>query len=307
MSPFDPEAGPFLNAHCHLELGHLRGAVPAGIDFVSWLEHIVSLKRESSPAASTGAAREGIGRLRQTGTAALFDIVSMYSSVEPLEEARRAGMNVLAFREMVEPEPQQAGDALVRTCGYRMEGLPWGLSPHAPYTVSGRLLQLTAEEARRKGRWLCIHAAETGEEVEMLVHGRGPLREFLQQFLPAEWKTPGMRPVEYLYECGCLGPRTLLAHVNHASGGELELLRQTGTAVVVCPGTHCWFGRGEFPLHRLLEAGVRVYLGTDSLASNEDLDMRREVRLAAELTPGVDPARIVALADARRAVDFLYV
>ncbi len=305
--PFDPEAGPFLNAHCHLELGHLRGAITPGLDFVSWLERLVQFKKESSLAASTEGAREGISLLRATGTDAICDVVSMYTSVEPLREASREGMKTLAFREILTPHPLLADEAVETAILQETAGVPWGLSPHAPHTTSAPLLRRAAREAREAGRWLCIHAAETGEEVEVMMAGTGPLREFGAEFYPADWSPPGMRPIEYLHECGCLGPRTLLAHVNHAADHEVELIRRTGTSVVVCPGAHCWFGRGEFPLRRLLDAGVRVYLGTDSLASNWDLDMRKEVRLAAELTPGVDPARIAALADARRAGDFISV
>lgn len=303
MTRFDPEGGPFLNAHCHLELGHLRGKVllPAGTGFVPWLQQIVTLKRTTDPAPSTEAARQGLARLRETGTTALLDIMSLGTSEGPLREAHGAGMQVLGFRELIAFESGQAADAVARTMELAAPGFPVGLSPHAPYTTSPALLREAARAARAARMPLCIHAAETAEEGEFLRHGTGPLRDFLDGALPEDWTPPGLGPIELLYECGCLGPGTLLVHVNHATGRELRLLAETGTRAVVCPGTHTWFGRGEFPLRRLMEAGVDVYLGTDSLASNENLDMAREIRLAVELTPGVDPMKIARLADAGRA------
>jgi len=187
-----------------------------------------------------------------------------------------------------------------------MAGLRHGLSPHAPYTTSPALLREAWHQAWRNHEFLCIHAAETPEETEMLLHGRGPLHDFLadMRVLPKNWKAPGLRPIPYLEQCGVLGAHTLLVHVNDATDEDLRILHHTQTHVVVCPGTHAYFGRGEFPLARLLSHGVRVLLGTDSLASNADLDMAREVRLATEFCPEIHPQMIEDLALIGHAGDY---
>jgi 5-methylthioadenosine/S-adenosylhomocysteine deaminase len=114
-----------------------------------------------------------------------------------------------------------------------------------------------------------------------------------------------MRPIAWLDACNCLGPRTLLVHCNDLNDEDIRRIRARGASVVVCPGSHVYFHRGEFPLARLHSAGVPVYLGTDSLASNEDIDMAREVDLAAQLTPQLPRSVVESLASADRAAPLL--
>ncbi|MBI1291159.1 amidohydrolase family protein [bacterium] len=301
---------PYLNAHCHLELSHLKGRLRGDRPFPEWLQDIVRLKMASTPEESAAGARSGLARLRETGTTVLFDILSMDTAHEAITEAE--GLRSILFREVAGFAPNEAemrlDAALLRqeARGALPPGAFHGLSPHAPYTVTPELFRLVADTARRRGQWLCIHAAEVAEETEMLRHGTGPMHDFLHRWLPSGWKPPGLRPIELLYEQSCLGPGTLLAHCNDVTDSDIELIRRTETRVVVCPGTHVYFGRGAFPLARLLAAGVRCYLGTDSLASNEDLDMAREVRLAFELCEKRIPLeQLEELASAGRAVDFL--
>jgi cytosine/adenosine deaminase-related metal-dependent hydrolase len=302
----------YLNAHCHLELTHLAGQLRGNRPFPDWLQDIVRLKIHSTAEQSAEGARRGLARLRETGTVALFDILSMDTSEEPITESVRSGaMRALLFREVAGFAPNEAALRLEAALLRQQAKAPlppgaWhALSPHAPYTVTRELLGLAAAASHSHGQWLCIHAAEVPEETEMLLHGTGPMRDFLHRWLPPLWKPPGLCPIELLMESGCLGSRTLLAHCNDVSDSDIELIRRSGASVVVCPGTHVYFGRGAFPLERLLAAGIPTYLGTDSQASNEDLDMGREVRLAFDLCEGRIPLeKLEALASADRADRF---
>lgn len=298
----------YFNAHCHLELGWLRGRIPPGLPFCDWLARVVAEKRLVDPAESAASAAHGLEELRRTGTTAVADVLSLDTSAAALAGAQ--DMVRVAFMELIEFAESRADAAVARGLD---RGSSWGggrsptvgLSPHAPYTTTGALLRGAAREAKVRGQWLCIHAAETPEETELLERGTGPMRELLARpIAESGWAPPLMRPIAWLDACGVLGPRTLLVHLNDATDEELRLIAARGCSAVVCPGTHVYFGRGEFPLGRLLEAGIRTYLGTDSLASNEALDMGREVRLAAELSPGLAVDRIRELAEARRVADF---
>lgn len=299
----------FFNAHCHLELGFLRGVIPPGLPFADWLREVVRHKRTARREDSAAAVAAGLFELRESGTQALLDIDSLGTAPGPL---RAVQMPAISFTEMIALDPAGAGSALAYARkrqefeGPLAPGQAFGLSPHAPYTTTPDLIRAAVAAAHETGQFLCIHAAETPEETELLVHGTGPLHAFLHDMkaLPDNWQPPGMRPIAILHACGALGPHTLLAHANDIDDDEVRLLAETGTRVVVCPGTHVYFQRGPFPLERLVEAGVSVYLGTDSLASNESLSMAREVELATGLAPGLSPAVIVGLADARRARDF---
>lgn len=299
----------FFNAHCHLELSHLRRAIPPGLPFVEWLGHIVRLKRGRPIAESRAAAAAGVREMRETGTGAVLDIDALGTGHEAL---KLSGFPAISFTEAIEFDPALGAWAVENALKRQKLGGPptaalrLGLSPHAPYTTTPRLLRAAADAAQERGQWLCIHAAEIPEETAMMLEGRGPLRDMLAGVgvLPPQWEAPGLRPVAYLAEMGVLGPRTLLAHLNDIDDDDLEILRETGTRAVVCPGTHVYFDRGPFPLERLLRAGVPTYLGTDSLASNTSLDMAKEIDLAAELSPGLDRAAIEHCAAWDRAADF---
>lgn len=291
----------WFNAHCHLELSHLRGAIPQGLGFVDWLERIVVLKRRGDRAQQVGAIRAALSELALHHTAGVMDIDSMGVAPQVLAES---GMPCVVFNEMIEFDPDRA-HAMIDQVAQRQQAVDlaawqrYGLSPHAVYTTTPALLIATHAAASRAHQWMCLHVAETSEETDFLVSGRGPLAEFLGDagVLPDDWKPPGVRPIPYLARLGMLGPRTLLVHLNEVDDNDLAIIARSRARAVVCPGTHAYFGRGAFPLSRLLGAGIRCYLGTDSLASNEALDMDREVDVAIQLAPDVDPDRIRRMAE----------
>jgi cytosine/adenosine deaminase-related metal-dependent hydrolase len=136
---------------------------------------------------------------------------------------------------------------------------------------------------------ITIHWAESPEEQQYLLYGEGPLAEFLG---PAP-RRPGLDLID---EAGLLGPRTSLVHGNYPAAGEPERLAAAGVSLVHCPGTHHFFGRDTFPLDLYRSAGVNLALGTDSLASNKALDMRREMALLRKAQPGLAPADVWCMA-----------
>ncbi|CAN5207323.1 hypothetical protein BH09SUM1_BH09SUM1_07640 [soil metagenome] len=298
----------YFNAHCHLELSHLGGKIPPGLPFVEWLAEIVRLKRATDPAESVAAARAALDEMHRGGTLALFDILSM--DIADVALAAQSTVRSLRFREVIEFQPADAAEALNDAAERQAAAPPaahsaHGLSPHSPYTCSAELLRASAAFARERNQWLCIHAAETAEEFEMFTKGTGALHDFLAPFLPDNWRAPGKTPIAFLDEVGCLGLKTLLVHCNEITDADIALIKNSEASVVLCPGTHVYFQRGDFPLVRLLDAGVPVYLGTDSLASNESLDMAREIDLAKDLSGGkISHGELQQLASPGRASRF---
>lgn len=297
----------YFNAHCHLELSALGGRIPRGLSFPEWLESLVLVRKQITNEELQEGITSAIDRMVSTGTTVVGDINASDIASSHLRGAARNGvLHVHFYHELLQFKEADAADAVTRALAWQSkpqgeDGVVEGLSPHSPYTTTALLLRKAAEAANRLNQWLCIHAAETVEEREMLVHGRGALRDFLAPFLDPNWKAPGTGPIQWLDACGCLGRNTLLVHCNDITDEDIALIQRRGASVVVCPGSHVWFDRGSFPLGRLLKAGIPVYLGTDSLASNEDLDMEREIQLACELSPDVDEKIIRSLAGADRA------
>jgi 5-methylthioadenosine/S-adenosylhomocysteine deaminase len=286
-----------VNVHTHLELTGLRGRVPQ-IDFFAWIQQVRRLKETLTPDAYLEAARQGVREAWRHGVTCVADTGT--SGASALALAQLGGRGVV-YQEAIAPRPEDAEEALGRllaTVDYlRAEVTPEviiGISPHAPYTVSHRLYQLIAGQARSGCLPVATHVAESPDEVAFVVTGEGPFAEL--------WRARGLAvargapsPVALLEELGLLGPDLLAIHVVQTDAVDLERLRRAGCAVAVCPRSNARHRHGEVPLARYLEAGIRVGLGTDSVASVDDLDLLAEARLAMRLAR-LDPDQALALA-----------
>lgn len=283
-----------VNAHAHLELSALRGVVPRGTPFPEWVLRFRDACRGWELVRWRASAALGRRRLVQTGTTSVGDVVSRWSL---LGWIRRRALRVRVYAELLEPREgadRRRWEDLRPVLEYFQDA---GVAPHAPYSVTPWLYRTACMWAREKGRPIMTHAAETHQELRILADGRGELARMLRALgapLPFP-RPPALRPIEYLGRLGVLGPTTNVVHANHLEDREIELLRAGRCTVTFCPGSHAWFGHRPHPLRRLLRAGVSVALGTDSWASNDDLDMRREMKLVRE-EYGVDPWDVLAMA-----------
>ncbi len=173
-----------------------------------------------------------------------------------------------------------------------------GLSPHAPYSLSRELFSKVLDLAKQSRCPVAMHLAETREELELLATGTGPLAELFTEW--GLWST-GQRaafrsPWEVLQQLSSL-PRVLVIHGNYLTPEELDFL--TGKdqfSVVYCPRTHSYFQHDRYPLAELLKRGIRVALGTDSRASNPDLNLLSEVRHVAQQHPEIAPTMLLEMA-----------
>src|SRR5260221_6943943 len=124
------------------------------------------------------------------------------------------------------------------------------------------------------------HIAESVEEHEMFCHGRGPLYDFLEGMGRDNSDCGHGSALSHLAEHGVIGSNCLIAHLNYLQDYDYELVAKSGASVVHCPKCHTYFGHAPFPLKALREYGVNICFGTDSLASNNTLDMRSQRREA---------------------------
>ena len=286
----------FVNAHAHLELGRFAGRLPDGQGFEQWIFGMLKAHRNSRPGDYASGVESGVQRLLTTGTTSVGDIVSTREGAR----ATRGGIRSVLYREVLDAwNPERTGATLstVRRALPVRALTNEGISPHAPYTTSTELLGQVARLARRRRVPISIHWSETRAETDWLERGTGPLRDVL----PA---SPKVRGLELIERMRLLGKSTSLVHGNHPRKGEPERIARAGATLIHCPGTHAFFGRGPFPWRKYQRAGVRLALGTDSLASNHDLDIRREMRLALESNPSLSPSDVFRMAtdDAARAV-----
>jgi cytosine/adenosine deaminase-related metal-dependent hydrolase len=280
-----------VDAHAHLDLGSLRGRVPARRGFASWIRSLVRERAGLSRRDFERGVRAGTRALLASGTTAIGDIDASGASARL---ASALGPRLVVYREVLDAWDPARTDAALRSVRARMRPSARaheGLSPHAPYTTSPALLAGARALTERRALRLAIHWAESRAEGQWLCSGTGELAGLL----PASPRRSGL---ELLDAAGLLTPRTALVHGNFPRAGEPELLARRGVALVHCPGTHAFFARPRFPLERYRAAGVSLALGTDSLASNQTLDMRREMALLRTSFPRLAPAEVFAMASA---------
>jgi cytosine/adenosine deaminase-related metal-dependent hydrolase len=272
-----------INTHTHLELTGFAGQVGER-EFPAWIRRLRQLKATRAPAEYVEAARRGLAACYAGGVTTIADTGDSGAAIQVLAEAGGSG---LAYQEVFGPHPGQAEESLAGlrnrvTCLGRWAGnrVRLGVSPHAPYTVSGPLFRAVAAWSRAESLPLAVHIAESPAETEFLAHGSGPFAgawEAREIPLP---RPPGLSPVAWLDEHGVLAERTLCIHAVQLRQSDIDRLANSGAAVAHCPLSNRAHRHGVAPLAAMLRAGIRVGIGTDSEVSVGRLDLLAEARAA---------------------------
>lgn len=286
----------FVNAHTHLELSHLQGAVPGARGFVTWIEDQLRVRAERSPDEALVAVRKAIAAMLAAGTAAVADVSNSLATVGPLRES---GLHALVLHEILGFDPAKASRVMEQTKAARAVLSP-GPSPnpsvrievaaHAPHSISRELFRLLMSDGGVKS----IHVAESRSEDEFLRDGTGDWRGFLDRRVgPVAFEAPNATPVQYLDSLGVLTPGLLAVHCVRVDETDAKLLAARGAIAVLCPRSNEFLGNGVPPLALLLGNGVPLALGTDSLASCASLDVLEDARLLAGKFPRVPKTAIL--------------
>jgi 5-methylthioadenosine/S-adenosylhomocysteine deaminase len=289
-----------INAHTHLELSWLRGRVPPAATLVDWIKQLFVARGGRMERADDhkvlDAARQAASEMREAGTAALGDISNSLASVESI---RATGLRGIVFHELLGFNVR-TDQLVIDTRTNRQTAAALGgeavrvsIAPHAAYSVSAELFRAIREELTSSAVPISsVHLSESESEVDFLRDGSGPWPGILKLVGAArdDWSAPGMTPVEYLDSLGVLDARTLVVHGVQFNDADLRRLQVIGSTVVTCPRSNQWVGAGVPPLERFYASGVNVAVGTDSLASVDDLNLFAELRTMRWLAPSV-PAR----------------
>ncbi len=283
-----------VNAHCHLELSALSGAVPGGGGLIPWTRRLMKAVVETAHGARQAAALEAARAAVRLGTAAIGDVGNSLDAVAAIGDA---GLSGLLFHELVGSREAATGDALADAARERagaQGGWPARLgyvpAAHAPYSVGPGLFRRIFQAAAATGHATSIHVAEDQDEIALLRDGSGGWPDVLRAMgVDPGSRSPGRTPVGYLAELGAFdGPNPpLLVHMVHATDEDRRLAREAGATAVLCPRSNLHIG-GRLPeVARLLEDGVRLAVGTDSLASSPDLSLWGELAVLAAHFPSV--------------------
>jgi aminodeoxyfutalosine deaminase len=291
-----------INAHCHLELSALADAVPGGDGLVAWATSLMKAAADVSRERRRAGAGQAAGAAARLGTAAIGDVGNTLEAAPAIGAAKLGGV---LFHELVGSREAATGDALADATRERAAadaewppGLGYVRAPHAPYSVGADLLRRTFAAANREGRATSIHVAEDPDEVALLRDGGGRWAAVLEALGVAPGsRVPGRSPVRYLADLGAFdGAPPLLVHMVHASDEDRRIARAAGATVVLCPRSNLHIGGRLADVPALLEEGLPIALGTDSLASTPDLSLWGEMATLAAHFPAVPAARWIEAA-----------
>ena len=291
-----------VNSHTHLEFSDLETPLgEPGTPFPDWIRQVVATRRAQAREAGDkhAAIQTGLEELQSKGTTIVGEIATL-----PAEAAwYQHQVTSRLFVERLSLDPEKAA-TLVDDMSSLLNDAdevsqPVGVSPHAPFTVHPDLLEKLCQVSAQQELPLAMHLAESLEEIELLRSGSGPMVQMMEDF--HAWNPAaiprGIAPYDYLERLSD-AHHALVIHGNFLDTDDLEFLSEhrDNMTLVYCPRTHNFFKHGSYPLVEAIDLDVRVALGTDSRASNPDLDVFEELKFVAAHYPELDPAEVLRMA-----------
>jgi 5-methylthioadenosine/S-adenosylhomocysteine deaminase len=262
-----------INTHTHVPMSLYRG-IADDLDLQEWLTKYIfpaEAKNVNEEFVRAGT-RLGLAEFIRGGTTTFCDMYYFEDVIA--DETFKAGVRAVLGETLIDfpaPDNKTFDEALVYTEKFvkKWQGNPLvipAVAPHAPYTVSQEHLLATRALSDRLNAPLVIHLAEAESETE---------------FIRTNQK--GMRPIEYVEKIGFLSDKTIAAHVIQANEAELEILKNRGVGIAHNPQSNMKLAAGVAPVPMMLSKDMRLGLGTDGAASNNDLSLWEEMDTAAKL------------------------
>jgi 5-methylthioadenosine/S-adenosylhomocysteine deaminase len=265
----------FVNTHTHLEYAVYAG-FGDGLSFGPWIQTHVERKRRLERADMEAIARLGAAECLRSGITTVGDLAFSGASAHACAEL---GLRALVYLEVFGSD---AADAVRQFDEKRvyvdpaLSGLVQvGVSPHAPYTCSEEVYAT----AMSLGLPVATHLNESQDELDWILHGRGPWEPFAEMLVAPT----GVSGIRGLAAAGLLDGRVAAAHCVKVDAEEVGLLARHDVAVTHCPRSNALLGCGIAPLDELRAAGLRVGVGTDGVSSVPSHDFFEELRTAIAL------------------------
>lgn len=270
----------FYNTHIHAAMTFCRG-LSDDVALDVWLrEYIWPREARLTPEDVYAASRYAILEMIRSGTVFFADMY--WHRTETIRAAEELGVRAsigVTFADSLKPDTEENLRFIEENAPKMTGRVRLAVAPHAIYTNTAECLRLAGECAQRFGLPLHVHLAETaGEETRSVT------------------PTGGLSPVEFLESLGLLSERTVAAHLVHVSDRDLDILAAKKVTCAHNPCSNMKLSSGTFRIRPFLDRGIRVSLGTDGAASNNNLDMCEEMKFAsllAKMTSG-DPTTLSA-------------
>lgn len=261
-----------INGHTHIPMTLFRGLAD-DLDLQDWLTKFIfpaEAKNVSEEFVRAGT-RLGLAEMIRGGTTTYCDMYYFEDAIA--EETAKAGVRGVLGETVIDfpvadNKTNAEAMAYVEKFVQKWKGhelITPAIAPHAPYTVSEEHLKAVRAFSDRTGAPIVTHISETKREVDDSL------------------KAKGASPIDYLARIGFLNERVVAAHVVWPNAGEIGILKRAGVGVVHNPQSNMKLASGVAPVPQMLKEGVRLGLGTDGAASNNDLSMWEEMDTAAKL------------------------
>jgi cytosine/adenosine deaminase-related metal-dependent hydrolase len=278
-----------INAHTHLELSALKDRIPMNMGFATWVDQLINERIVLGPKVLISAAHEACQYLWKTGTCAVGEISSLNLTQDLVIQSGLGGVWFLEFlgNNFIDTPPN---------CRSFSDTLYLSVAGHAPHTTSPKILR--ALKQKSSGQPFSIHVAESDDEMTFITQSRGEWADFLEDRNVdySDWGLPAKSPVQHLNNTGILNDKTLVVHLLHANDTDMTILHNLQCSVCICP-------RSNYNLHnclpdceRMIQKGLNVCLGTDSLASVNSLSLWDEMTYLWNQCSGLSPKMILSMA-----------
>ncbi|MFH1231218.1 MAG: amidohydrolase family protein [Planctomycetota bacterium] len=295
-----------INTHTHLEgpelYGYSNKPLKPPQQFTQWAQKIIAFRKTMTPDDYAKIITHGYNICAQNGITTVVDHTHIRYTLDThlksrlrrfvLEEMVAALDGMKAYGNLVKIK-----DTLKYAKNYLRKNnnlLQIGIAPHSTYSISPELYKMLFRLASDEDVLLSTHLSELKEEVEFLKTGKGKMMSYLGEIgrATSNWSHPGLSPVAYLKKLGILKPPSFFIHCNYLSKSDIDMLADSGSSIVFCPQSQSYFGHHNHPFRKLLKAGVNVSLGTDSLGSNSDLSILKEMNFIWNNFKGLSPDEI---------------
>lgn len=261
-----------INAHTHLPMVLFRG-ISDDLDLNEWLTKYIfpaEAKNVTEEFVRAGT-KLGLAELIRGGTTTYCDMYYFEDAIA--DETAKAGVRGVLGQTLIDfpvPDAKTFDEGLINAEKFvkKWQGHPLivpAIAPHAPYTVSTENLHKVRAVSDKNNAAIVIHVAETKKEVT----------DITEKY--------GASPVNYLEKIGFLNNRVIAAHTVHITDSEIDILMRREVGSAHCPQSNMKLASGVAPVPQMLKKGVRLGLGTDGAASNNDLNLWEEIDTAAKL------------------------
>ncbi len=274
-----------MNSHCHLELSSLVGKIGPTKNFLNWIKQLQKVTENYTQNDWVKSVEKGVIDSIVSGTTQIVDVGNSGTSyqsgsqnLQGLYYREIIGLNVKRGLDYWNLQQQNLQEDFLF---YQNRKSRTSASAHAPFSCSPELLKSIIDYNQTKSTPFIMHLAESIEEEEFFEKHMGSLFDFCKNIEPNLFvkKYSKQSSIQYLIQIGALPKNSVMVHCNTITESEVAYFFKNKISIIHCPQSHSFFDHPPFPYDLCRQYGVSVVLGTDSLASNTNLNLFQEMNL----------------------------